>query len=165
MELMNHTSICNTFSHSMFSLGGTPSTHRLLEESALGSAYDCLWRRNNNFGTVSPCVLSLLAFLKSHFMSHRKQWTSWFPLNSPSLIPWQTAPPPPSNSVCVGGRSMMMSLLAALEQASCVELACYQTVQYIFGTARWRTSWSTIDLFHYSVLTTLPGARGVFSPL
>lgn len=64
----------------------------------------------------------------------------------------------------VGGRSMMMSLLAAFEQNSCVELACYRTVQFIFGTARWRTSWSIIYLFRLSVLTTSLGARGVFFP-
>lgn len=145
-------------------LWGSPSTHMMVKESALGL---CIWLSVATEQQLWHCFLPVcffLPFLKSHFMSYRKQWTSGCPLNSPASSHDKLLSPP-SNSPCVGGRSMMMSLLAALEQASCVELACYQTVQYIFGTARWRTSWSIIDLFHYSVLTTLPGARGVFPPL
>lgn len=146
MELMNQ---CH------FLYGSTIHTHDFALGSAY-SAYDSVWTKQlwhfffnhalfGDFSCLFEELSELVVSLNSSISSHDKLFS------------------PPSNSLCVGGRSMMMSLLAALEQASCVELACYQTVLFIFGTQRWRTSWSIIDLFHYSILTTSPGDRGVFS--
>lgn len=103
------------------------------------------------------CMCNLIAFLWRHFIS-RKQRAGSFPSIPQSYLMTNSS----TSSVSVGRRSETMSLLASLEQASCVELACYQAVQYIFGTARWRTTRSVIDLLHYRILTTSVGARDVF---
>lgn len=104
------------------------------------SRWDLPDPQQNNFRKVFPCALW------GHsrpFELKRKHAVS---PHLPALISWQTALS--THSLCVGGRSMMMRLLAALAQASGEELACYQTVQFVFETARWRTPSRIGDISH-----------------